>query len=233
MKVDRRRRAQLRRFVPAAAFAGVLAGSLGLAGCSSSQQPAAIITQVGGPNETNSYYPGALIFPKTYEMPDVSLMDTADQPFDLATDTHAKVTLVYFGYTHCPDLCPLNMFLAAASIRAMPAAERSDVNVVFVTTDPNRDTPSVIRTWLNHFSSTFTGLTGTIAEIQSAEKDTGIPLSFAEHVSEPGANYEVVHAGYVLVYTRGVAHLEFPTQITRAQETQDLVALVQRGWQSS
>jgi len=216
-----------------AAFFGVLAGSLGLVGCSSSNQPAAIITQVGGPQETNSNYPGALMFPKTYKMPDVTLTDTANQPFNIASDTHAKVTLVYFGYTHCPDLCPLNMFLAASSISAMPAADRRDVQVVFVTTDPNRDTPGVIRTWLDHFSAAFTGLTGTVTQIQSAEQDTGVPLSSAAAAGAPGASYEVVHAGYILVYTRGRAHLEFPSEITRAQETHDLVALVQHGWQPS
>jgi protein SCO1/2 len=225
------RRNRLRNISPAVAALGILAGALGFASCSSST-PAATITQVGGPQETNSNYPGALVFPKAYKKPNVTLTDTANQPFNVATDTPAKVTLVYFGYTHCPDLCPLNMYLAASSIEAIPAAVRHDVQVVFVTTDPTRDTPGVIRTWLNHFSSTFTGLTGSVPQIQQAEKSTGIPLSFAEKVTEPGASYGVVHAGYILVYTRGVAHLEFPAEIRRSQETQDLVSLVQHGWQS-
>ena len=224
-------RSPLRRLVPAAAALGVLVGSLVLAGCASAK-PAATITQVGGPQETNSNYPGALVFPKAYKKPNVVLTDTANQGFNIATDTPDKVTLVYFGYTHCPDLCPLNMYLAAASIKAMPAADRHDVQVVFVTTDPTCDSPSVIRTWLNHFSPTFTGLTGTIAQIQQAEKSTGIPLSFAEKVTEPGASYAVVHAGYILVYTQGAAHLEFPAEIRPSQETHDLVSLVQHGWQS-
>jgi len=225
-----RNRSMLRRLTPV--FLGLCLLVVGLAGCSNSKQPAAVVTQVGGPQETNSNYPGALVFPKVYQKPDVTLTDTAEQPFNIADDTHDKVTMVYFGYTHCPDLCPLNMYLASSSISAMPALDRHDVQVVFVTTDPTRDTPGVIRTWLDHFSRTFTGLTGTIAQIQEAERSTGIPLSFAEHVSEPGASYGVVHAGYILVYTRGVAHLEFPSEISRSQETKDLVALVQHGWQS-
>jgi protein SCO1/2 len=222
----------MRRLLPTLAVVGIIVGAVGLAGCSGSKAPAAVVTQVGGPQETNSNYPGALVFPKAYGKPDVTLTDTANQPFNVATDTPAKVTLVYFGYTHCPDLCPLNMYLAASSIKAMPAADRRDVQVVFVTTDPTRDTPGVIRTWLNHFSPTFTGLTGTAAQIQDAEKSTGIPLSFAEKVTEPGASYAVVHAGYILVYTQGTAHLEFPAEIRPSQETHDLVSLVQHGWQS-
>ena len=148
--------------------AGLLAGALGLSACSGSSGSGANISQVGGPAETNPHYPGALVFPKAYVKPDVSLTDTDNQPFNVASDTDSKVTLVYFGYTHCPDLCPLNMFTAASAIRAMPAADRRQVKMVFVTTDPARDTPSVIQTWLSHFSSTFTGLTGTIAQIRSA-----------------------------------------------------------------
>ncbi len=95
--------------------------------------------------------------------------------------------------------------------------------MVFVTTDPARDTPSVIQTWLSHFSSSFTGLTGTIAQIQSAETAIGMPLSFAEKSTSPGSSYEIVHAGYVLVYTQSRAHLEFPAEITVSEETHDLV----------
>lgn len=86
--------------------AGVLAGALGLSACSSPSGSEAIISQVGGPAETNPHYPGALVFPKAYLKPNVSLTDTDNEPFNIETDTNGRVTLVYFGYTHCPDLCP-------------------------------------------------------------------------------------------------------------------------------
>ena len=57
--------------------------------------------------------------------PNVTLTDTADRPFNIASDTGSRVTLVYFGYTHCPDLCPLNMCTAASAIRAMPPGDRA------------------------------------------------------------------------------------------------------------
>lgn len=213
--------------------AGVLAGALGVSACSSSSGSRTTISQVGGPAETNPNYPGALVFPKAYVKPNVTLTDTDNQPFDIASDTGSKVTLVYFGYTHCPDLCPLNMYTAASAIRAMPADDRREVKMVFVTTDPARDTPSVIQTWLNHFSPTFTGLTGTISQIRSAEAAIDMPLSFAEKSTSPGSSYEIVHAGYVLAYTQDRAHLEFPAEITVTEESHDLVSLVRHGWQSS
>lgn len=213
--------------------AGLAAAGLGLSACSGSSGSGAVVSQVGGPPETNSHYPGALIFPNTYSKPNVMLTDTENHPFNIATDTDTKVTLVYFGYTHCPDLCPLNMYSAATAIKAMPADDRRQVQMVFVTTDPARDTPGVIQTWLEHFAPDFTGLTGTVAQIRSAEAAIGMPLSFAERVTSPGSSYEIVHVGYVLVYTHKTAHLEFPAEITIPEETHDLVSLVRDGWQPS
>lgn len=191
------------------------------------------MSQVGGPPETSATYPGALLFPRSYPKPDVTLEDTAGEPYDLATQTKGELTLVYFGYTHCPDLCPLNMATVAATLRMIPSAERSRVKVVFITTDPNRDTPSVIRIWLDHFDPSFIGLTGTISQIQQTEATTGIPLSFAEHATEAGASYTVVHAGYILVYTQdNRAHVEFPAEILPSQEAQDITTLLRHRWQA-
>jgi protein SCO1 len=91
----------------------------------------------------------------------------------------------------------------------------------------------VIRIWLDHFDPTFIGLTGSIAQIQQTEAATDIPLSFAEHATEAGASYTVVHAGYILVYTQdNRAHVEFPAEITVSQEAQDIRALLRNGWQA-
>jgi protein SCO1/2 len=193
----------------------------------------AVVAQVGGPPETSATYPGALLFPRSYPKPTVTLEDTARAPYDIASATKDELTLVYFGYTHCPDLCPLNMETAATALQRLPQSERSRVKVVFVTTDPNRDTPSVIRIWLDHFDPSFVGLTGSIAQIQQTEAATGIPLSFAEHATEAGASYTVVHAGYILVYTQdNRAHIEFPAEILPSQEAQDLATLLRHGWRT-
>ncbi len=219
----------------AALILALTAGALCLAACSGPSAAGngnATVSQVGGPPETSPTYPGALLFPKTYPKPDVTLTDTSGSSYNIATETQGRLTLVYFGYTHCPDLCPLNMFTAANAIGDLPAADRSRVTVVFVTTDPDRDTPPVIRTWLDHFDDNFVGLTGTITQIRQAEENTGLPLSFAEHTTEAGASYTVVHAGYILVYTQdGLAHLEFPAEITPIQESHDIVTLLRHGWQ--
>jgi len=213
-------------------LAAGVAAAAALAACGSGPSGNATVSQVGGPAETSARYPGALLFGQPYPKPDVTLVDTSGAPYNIAADTQGRVTLVYFGYTHCPDLCPLNMFTAATAISRLPAPDRSKIDVVFVTTDPARDTPDVIRTWLDHFDPAFVGLTGSVAQIEQAESTTGIPLSLAEHATGVGGSYEVVHAGYVLAYTPdGLAHLEFPAEITPSQESQDLAALLRHGWQ--
>jgi protein SCO1 len=208
--------------------------AIALAACGgSSPSGNAVVSQVGGPPETSATYPGALLFPRSYAKPTVTLEDTAGAPYSIESGTKGELTMVYFGYTHCPDLCPLNMETTATALQRLPQSERSRIKVVFVTTDPKRDTPSVIRIWLDHFDPTFIGLTGSIAQIQQTEAATGIPLSFAEHATEAGASYTVVHAGYVLVYTQdNRAHIEFPAELLPSQEAQDLTALLRHGWQT-
>ena len=167
--------------------------------------------------KADSYYPGATVLSSTLVVPKptVALTDTNGRSYDLATQTAGRVTLVYFGYTHCPNICPINMALIAAAINQLPASLRHAVTVVFVTTDPSRDTPPVIRAWLDHFTSgypgdpTFVGLTGSPNQIHQAEQQVGMPLSYAQSAqNNPDGGYQVVHAGYTLIYSQsGFAHL--------------------------
>jgi len=155
--------------------------------------------------------------------PSVQLVETSGRPYDLAKQTVGKVTLVYFGYTHCPDLCPLNMALAAGAIRELPPSIRQKVTVVFITTDPRRDTKRVIRRWLDRFDPAFVGLTGSIDAIHAAERQVAMPMSYAETMSsDHGMNmtgsYQMVHAGYTLVYPpHGRAFMQFDANDRPAQ----------------
>jgi protein SCO1 len=140
--------------------------------------------------------------------PNFVLSDTAGRPYDLARRTRGKLTYLYFGYTHCPDACPLTMADLAGAVHAEPESVRAHVSVVFVTVDPRRDTPHVLRRWLDHFDPGFVGLTGTRNEITAAERAAGIPLAAPEKVK--GANYAVAHSTLVLAYSPdGLAHVVY------------------------
>ncbi len=203
--VGRPPRARPRRWAAIGAAATVVMAAAGVGGWELSKPgntPPVSIQQVAGPSQTNPRYPGSLVLPMVVSKPSVPLIDTAGRPYDVAAETPGHVTLLYFGYTHCPDVCPINMALAAAAIRLLPAYEQNRVTTVFVTTDPVRDTAPVLRSWLNAFDPRFVGLTGSVAQIHQAETQVQMPLSYVE-TAAPGAStasYQVAHADYTLVW---------------------------------
>ena len=96
-----------------------------------------------------------------------------DQDGHLATDTkfRGKWLLVYFGYTHCPDVCPTALSDMAAAIDGLDPARRSKVQVIFITVDPDRDTPKVMKDYVSAFEdANITGLTGTRYQVNAAAK---------------------------------------------------------------
>jgi protein SCO1/2 len=131
-------------------------------------------------------------------MPPLTLTDQNGQPYDLIAQTKGKVTLMFFGYTHCPDECPTMMADLAETMRNLPAQVRSHIVVVNITPDPARDTPAVLKKWLGQFDPSFVGLTGNIDTIYAYADKVGVPLK------RPPANakgaYEVVHGTQLLAF---------------------------------
>ena len=113
--------------------------------------------------------------------PTFSLTDTTGRPYDFARRTRGVPTLLFFGFTHCPDICPTAMADAAAALRAVPTGLRGQVQVVFVTTDPKRDTGPVLAAWLRNFDADlgarFVGLTGTPAQVEAAQVAAKVPVA--------------------------------------------------------
>lgn len=129
------------------------------------------------------------------DRPDFVLRTTRGERYDFGERTGGRPTLLYFGYTSCPDECPTAMADIAAALRATPADLREQVEVVFVTTDPDRDTPQILRSWLDKFSTEYVGLVGTQAEVDAAQVATGIAAAEKGGQVEtlPGKPNEHVH----------------------------------------
>ena len=100
-----------------------------------------------------------------YVVPATPLTDTEGAAYSLADDTDKRLTLVFFGYTNCPDICQVVMQTLASAMTRLDDADREQVDVVFVTTDPARDDETVLRDYLDHFDPGFVGLTGPLATI--------------------------------------------------------------------
>ncbi|MGW3956605.1 SCO family protein [Streptomyces sp. NPDC004752] len=156
------------------AAAGLLAAAaLTLSACGSGDDDKAPIAVV---SEESGSAGAATILDKPFEKPDLVLTDTHGKKYDLRAETKGRPTLVYFGYTHCPDVCPLTMNNLAVAKKALPKAEQDKLRVVFVTTDPDRDTPAELGKWLGGIDPQFIGLTGDFPTIQAGARSLGISI---------------------------------------------------------
>lgn len=141
-------------------------------------------------NEPAYELKGGEITPPT-PAPELPLVDQYGQPFDVAAH-QGKVMLLFFGYTHCPDVCPVTLsdFLTVESELGEKA---ENVEFVFVTVDPERDTPEVMAQYLSfYFDESFIGLTGTVDQIEKVKMDYGV---FSAKVDSGSA------AGYLVDHT--------------------------------
>jgi protein SCO1/2 len=176
-----------------------------------------------------STYRGGLVSPPLPK-PKFTLTDTSGAPFDFASKTEGYTTLLFFGYTHCPDMCPLQMSTIAQALKKIPPAAADRLKVVFVTTDPERDSPQVLRSWLDHFDKRFIGLTGSEAAIDAAQIAANLSPAKKSAVRADGA-YEVGHAAFVLAYTKdNLAHVIYPGGVKEDDWAHDLPYLTKEAW---
>ena len=118
-------------------------------------------------------YHGSVITPPA-EAVDFSLTNQKNGTTSLS-DFRGKYVLLFFGFTNCTDECPATMGVLML-VRDQLKAQADKVQVIFVTTDPARDTPQAIGEFLNRFNSTFIGLTGSPADLQKVWKDYGVTV---------------------------------------------------------
>ncbi|MFE9440634.1 SCO family protein [Streptomyces sp. NPDC006602] len=156
-----------------AAAALLAAATLTLSACGSSDDNGAPVTVV---SEEAGSDKAATVLDQPFEKPDLVLTDTRGKSYDLRKETAGKPTLIYFGYTHCPDICPLTMNNIAVAKKSLPKSEQDELRVVFVTTDPDRDTPAELGKWLKGIDTQFVGLTGDFPTIQAGARTLGISI---------------------------------------------------------
>lgn len=173
-----------------------LVTALPLSACSSPAAKAAnpggalISTANGAPGDLNG-----ITLDVPYPEPTDSFTDMTGHPFTFAKDATRPVVLVFFGYTNCPDVCSTVLADVASALRPLDPGTRNKVELVFITTDPERDTGPVLQAYLSRFDPTFIGLTAPIDEIQQVATGLGVALTGKEST---GAGYTVGHGAQVL-----------------------------------
>ncbi len=150
---------------------------------------AAVLILAGGAGAWSLLRPGAgdagLSIGGPFSLTDAEGRSVTDR------DLRGRYLLVYFGYTFCPDVCPTTLNTLASALSDMgPEADR--LTPVFITVDPWRDTPKVIRDYVTAFSPRLRGLTGTPSQIEAVEREYRVYA--ARHVTGPGPNdYSMDH----------------------------------------
>ncbi|MCQ4081065.1 SCO family protein [Streptomyces sp. RB6PN25] len=212
-----------RRLATAAAFAATATVALTACGSSSGDQP---IASISVPANAPTASSGSITLDPPYTKPSLTLTDDHGQSYNLVKQTAGKPLLLYFGYTHCPDVCPTTMADIAAATRTLPTAEQQRLQVVFVTTDPARDTPQRLNQWLGAIDPAFIGLTGDFSQIQAAAKSVGVGISAP--VKHADGSYTVSHGAEVIVFSPkdDKAHLLYTSGVPESQYAQDLPKIV-------
>ncbi|MBV9485335.1 MAG: SCO family protein [Frankiaceae bacterium] len=163
--------------------------------------------------------------------PAFTLSDTAGRAYDFHAQTAGHVTLLYAGYTHCPDECPTTMATIASALRSLSPTAAAQVKVVFLTVDPRRDNRKVMRTWLDGFHppSPFVGLTGPMRQVKRAEIALAMPAANRKRAPESykSGAYAVEHFDGLLAYGRD-DRLEtiYPSGVRPSELASDLRTLV-------
>jgi protein SCO1/2 len=167
-----------------------------------------------------------VVLPRATVRPEFTLTATDGSRFDFQTRTKGRLTLLFFGYTNCPDVCPATMAALGAVASHLTSIDRARLDVVFVTTDPGRDSAAALSTWLRQFDAGFVGLTGTVAEVDSAQRAAGVGLAVRDTAR---GNYRVSHAAQVLVYSPDDSgHVAYPFGTRQAEWAADLPRLFER-----
>ena len=167
---------------------------------------------------------GTLLDPP-FAVADDALVSGDNAPYSLVADTDKRLTLVFFGYTHCPDICGIVMSTMASAMTRLTDEEQAQVDVTFVTTDPQRDTPELVGDYATNFDPEFIGLTGPIKTIIDVAKPLGIAVEQGHKL--PTGGYDVTHGTQIVAIDAdddGIAY--WSEDVSSAQLAADLQHLL-------
>ena len=172
---------------------------------------------------------GTLLDPP-FPKPEAQFTDFNGKPFPFAESTKGKLSVLFFGYTNCPDVCPTYLNTMAAARRVMGTGPGSEALILFVGVDVTRDTPSVLKQYLGNIDPTFVGLTGTEKEIGSAICQLKLPPAEIGR-PDPDGNYAVGHPSRVFVFSPdNKAHRLYTSDVRAKEWAQDLPRLASGKW---
>lgn len=170
-----------------------------------------------------SDYRGAVLATPFAE-PAFTLTATDGRSYDFKRETAGAVALLFFGYTHCPDVCPMQMANIASVLHRLPSDVSGRVRVVFVTVDPARDTPRELRDWLDNFDPAFLGLRGPLDTVNRIQQAFHMFPTVIERLPDGGV--AVGHEAAVIAVVGDSARVLYPFGTRQGDWFHDLPKLV-------
>lgn len=205
------------------------AGALVATGCSDMNQGASVDRSETGATTRGDF--GGDLFEPPLEKPDTVFTDLDGNPFDLREQSADQLSMLFFGYTNCPNECPIYLQTLASARVSIRSGPGSRPQVLFVGVDTERDTPEVMREYLANIDSTFIGLTASPEVIDDALGQLMLPGVAIGEPDENG-NYEVGHTARSIVFTPdNLAHRMYGYDTRQTQWVRDLPLLAQGEWQ--
>lgn len=195
-----------------------------------------VLTSCSSPDTDGAPLSGTLL-DNQMVVPNETFQSTTGGSASLADLASRQVTAVFFGYSHCPDICPTTMADLAQARALLPEGDRSRVHVVMITEDPRRDTPSALGTWLAGFDPDFEGFVGDRATRESAAAalylpassvvwEPEVPVDHHGDVHEHPGGYGVAHSSIVWVFAPSGEAVLYNGAYTPEQYARDFAILL-------
>jgi protein SCO1 len=187
-----------------------------------------LLSACGGDGEAASTELTGTRLDPPFEVSSTPLVDTDGAAYSLTEDTDKDLTLVFFGYTNCPDICGQVMATLAGTLARLDDAQKDDLDVVFVTTDPARDDEAVVEKYVSAFDPSIIGLTGDLDDIIEIGRSMAVAVDKGEKL--PSGGYEVTHGTQVLaVDADDEASVFWKADVSQAQLAHDVTMLLDEG----
>jgi protein SCO1/2 len=161
-------------------------------------------------------------------LPEFQLVDQNEHTFG-NSDMAGKWNLLFFGYTHCPDICPASLQMLSTMLEAIDDKDvRDAIQVIFVSVDPERDTSSILKAYVEYFNKNFIGASAPISQLQPLTQAIGISHSLNKS-SEEQSVYEVSHSSAIILVNPEVKFTGlFGAPHDALAMSRDLVKIVER-----
>lgn len=180
-----------------------------------------------GPGAASGELTGTVLDPP-FEVDPTPLVDTSGAAYSLTEDTDKDLTLVFFGYTNCPDICGQVMATLAGTLARLDDEQKARLDVVFVTTDPARDTGEVVEDYVSAFDDSIIGVTGPLDDIIGVARSMAVAVDQGEKL--PSGGYEVTHGTRVLaIDADDESTMMWDQDVSQAELAGDVTLLLDEG----